>query len=192
MNTTASPNLTETRPEQQSTEDRPHIKCVVAYSRNRVIGKDNTLPWHLPADLQHFKRNTLGQPVVMGRKTWDSLGRPLPGRRNIVISRNPNFVAPGAEVYPSLAAALDACRHENTVCIIGGAQIFNDALPLIKELIATEVHADIEGDVFFPELVAHEWHEASRQPQPEENGYRYDFVTYQRTSSGHGGHAQNK
>lgn len=160
--------------------DRPHIKCVVAYSRNRVIGKDNTLPWHLPADLQHFKKNTLGQPIVMGRKTWQSLGRPLPGRRNVVVSRDPGFQATGAEVFNSLEQAIAACGNEPVVCIIGGAQIFTDALPIMHEIIATEVHADVDGDVFFPELPAGKWREVSRLPQPPENGYTYDFVTYHR------------
>jgi dihydrofolate reductase len=158
----------------------PRIKCVVAYSRNRVIGKDNTLPWHLPADLQHFKKNTLGQPIIMGRKTWQSLGRPLPKRRNIVISRDATFNAPGAEVFTSLELALAACSHEADICIIGGAQIFTDALPYIDEIIATEVHADIEGDVYFPELPTGQWQETERLPQPPENGYTYDFVTYKR------------
>lgn len=165
-------------------QPQPHVKCVVAYSRNRVIGKDNTLPWHLPADLQHFKRNTLGQPIVMGRKTWESLGRPLPGRRNIVISRDPNYAATGAEVFTSLESAMHACQNEPAVCIIGGAQIFTDALPLVTELIATEVHADVDGDVFFPPLAGDEWEEVSRLPQPEENGYTYDFVTYKRKTGG--------
>ncbi len=170
-------------PSPSETGKRPHIKCVVAYSRNRVIGKDNALPWHLPADLQHFKRNTLGQPIIMGRKTWDSLGRPLPGRRNIVISRDPRKKLAGAEVFTALDEALLACQNEPVVCIIGGAQIFTEALPLVQELIATEVNADIEGDVFFPELDPSEWQEAARLPQPEENGYTYDFVTYRRINA---------
>ena len=176
----ATPTATDAATDGTATVTRPHVKCVVAYSRNRVIGKENALPWHLPADLQHFKRNTMGQPIIMGRKTWDSLGRPLPGRRNIVISRDPQKTVVGAEVFCSLDQALQACHNEAVVCIIGGAQIFNEALPLIEELIATEVHADIEGDVFFPELDGQQWQEISRHPQAVENGYAYDFVTYRR------------
>ena len=184
MNTSMPDTLaTDFDARQPRSTKKPHIKCVVAYSRNRVIGRDNTLPWHLPADLQHFKRNTLGQPIVMGRKTWESLGRPLPGRRNIVISRDPNYAATGAEVFTSLRDALSACRDEPAVCIIGGAQILSDAMPFVTELIATEVHADVDGDVFFPPLARDEWEVASRVPQPEENGYTYDFVTYTRVGT---------
>lgn len=184
MNTSMPDTLaTDFDARQPRSTKKPHIKCVVAYSRNRVIGRDNTLPWHLPADLQHFKRNTLGQPIVMGRKTWESLGRPLPGRRNIVISRDPNYAATGAEVFTSLRDALSACQDEPAVCIIGGAQIFTDAMPFVAELIATEVHADVDGDVFFPPLARDEWEEVSRVPQPEENGYTYDFVTYKRVGT---------
>src|SRR5690606_25910160 len=104
----------------------PIIQLVVAYSANRVIGRDNTLPWRLPSDLAHFKRVTLGHPIIMGRNTWVSLGRPLPGRPNLVISRNPDYQADGASVHPSLDAALSACADlgANKVCIIGGEQVF--------------------------------------------------------------------
>lgn len=160
----------------------PLIRLVVAYTDNRVIGRDNGMPWHLPADLAHFKRTTLGHPIIMGRNTWDSLGRPLPGRRNLVVSRNTSLVAPGAEVWPSLEDALAQCEDVEIVCIIGGAQIFVHALTLADELIATEIHEHIEGDVFFPALDAALWQETAREPQPEENGLRYDFVTYRRTA----------
>lgn len=156
------------------------IKFVVAYSDNRVIGRDNALPWRLPSDLAHFKRNTMGQPIIMGRKTWESLGRPLPGRPNLVISRDPEFSAQGATVFSSLDAALASCPPGGTACIIGGAQIFEQALPLADEIVATEVHAQVEGDVFFPPLPQSEWEEAERLAQPEENGYRFDFVVYRR------------
>lgn len=159
----------------------PYIKLVVAYSKNRVIGRDNDLPWRLPSDLAHFKRTTMGQPIVMGRKTWESLGRPLPGRPNLVISRNAGYTAQGARVFASLAQALAACPEEDSVCVIGGAQIFADALPLADEIIATEIHADVDGDVYFPPLPADAWVEKERLPQPEENGFQYDFVTYCRS-----------
>ena len=159
---------------------RPHIRMVVAYARNRSIGMDNQLPWRLPADLANFKKLTLGLPIIMGRKTWESLGRPLPGRPNLVISRNPDYRAEGATVYGSLADALAACQDTEDCCIIGGEQIFTQGLAFADDIYATEVHADVPGDTFFPALEATQWQELSRQPQPEENGYRYDFVHYTR------------
>ena len=153
------------------------IRMVVAYSTNRCIGKDNDLPWRLPKDLAHFKAATMGMPIIMGRKTWESLGRPLPGRPNLVITSNPDYQAEGATLYPSLEAALAACADAPITCIIGGEQIFTLGLNYAHEIIATEVHAYVEGDTFFPELPAN-WVESSREPQPEENGYQYDFVSY--------------
>lgn len=156
------------------------LTLIVAYSDNRVIGRDNALPWKLPGDLAHFKRSTLGHPIVMGRKTWDSLGRPLPGRTNIVISRNPDFIASGATVVPTLDAAIAACGDVDQAFVIGGAQIYAQALPLAQRVLATEVHAQVDGDAFFPLLPAFEWKEKARETQPAENGYDYDFVTYER------------
>lgn len=156
------------------------IQLIVAYSRNRCIGRNNTLPWRLPSDLAHFKKVTLGKPILMGRATWESLGRPLPGRPNAVISRNPGFLAPGATVYTSLQAALHAHKGDDTVCIIGGAQIYAAALDLAHEIIATEIHADVDGDAFFPALDPSAWIETERLGQPEENGYTFDFVRYRR------------
>jgi len=160
----------------------PTIQIVVAYSDNRVIGRDNSLPWRLPSDLAHFKRATLGSPIVMGRNTWESLGRPLPGRLNVVISRNPDYQASGATVCTSLEGALEACRGAaaDKISIIGGEQIFRHALPAADCVIATEVHAQIEGDTWFPELPQAEWKETERLPQAEENGLRFDFVRYER------------
>src|SRR5690606_27557404 len=153
-------------------------------SRNRVIGRGNTLPWRLPSDLAHFKRVTLGHPIVMGRNTWLSLGRPLPGRPNLVVSRNPEFSAEGATVHPSLEAALTACAdmQAGKVCVIGGEQVFRHALSsgLADQIIATEINADIDGDTFFPELDAAVWRETERLPQAEENNLQFDFVSYQR------------
>ena len=158
----------------------PFIQLVVAYSENRVIGRDNALPWRLPADLAHFKRTTMGHPIIMGRNTWESLGRALPGRPNLVISRNPHYKAEGASVHPSLEAALLACDTTDTVCVIGGEQVFKHALPLAHEIVATEVHAHIDGDTWFPPLDSQRWHEVERLPQPAQNGYCFDFVTYRR------------
>lgn len=154
------------------------IQLVVAYSSNRCIGRNNTLPWRLPSDLAHFKKVTLGQPIVMGRNTWESLGRPLPGRPNLVVSRTPGFQPEGATVWPSLEAALLACNDAERICIIGGEQLFTAALPLAHQVVATEIHANIEGDTFFPQLDPQQWMETERQAQPEENGLRFDFVTY--------------
>jgi len=159
---------------------QPLIQIVVAYARNRVIGRDNGLPWRLPGDLAHFKRSTMGCPIIMGRKTWESLGRPLPGRLNVVISRNPAYQAEGATVCVNLEDALQACAGAPRVCIIGGEQLFRLALPDTDEVIATEIHADIEGDTYFPEIDEGEWAEIERLPQPEENGLRYDFVILRR------------
>ena len=159
---------------------KPLIQIVVAYARNRVIGRDNDLPWRLPGDLAHFKRATMGCPIIMGRKTWESLGRPLPGRLNVVVSRNPAYPAEGATLCASLQDALRACGDAPRACIIGGEQLFRDALPVTDEIIATEIDADIEGDTYFPEIQAGDWEEIERLPQPEENGLRYDFVTLRR------------
>lgn len=158
----------------------PLKQIVVAYARNRVIGRDNDLPWRLPGDLKHFKRVTLGSPIIMGRKTWESLGRPLPGRLNVVISRNASYQAEGATLCSNLEDALQACGDAERVCIIGGEQLFRDALPQVDEIIATEIHADIDGDTYFPALDHHDWEEVERLPQPDENGLSYDFVTLRR------------
>lgn len=162
---------------------KPLVQLVVAYSDNRAIGRDNTLPWRLPADLAHFKRVTLGQPIVMGRNTWESLGRPLPGRPNLVISRNAQYLANGATVYPTLEAALAACQDAERICVIGGEQIFRHALDIADEIVATEVHAHVDGDTFFPPMDQGAWQETERLPQPEENGYRFDFVVYKRQAA---------
>jgi dihydrofolate reductase len=156
------------------------LNLIVAYARNRTIGRDNTLPWKLPGDLAHFKRTTLGCPIVMGRKTWDSLGRPLPGRRNIVITRDATKVFVGAETFTSLLQALEAVKEAEQVFIIGGAQIYQQALPLAQRVVATEIQADIEGDALFAPLDKSVWLETSRLPQPAENGLAYDLVEYHR------------
>ena len=158
----------------------PRLTLVVAYSDNRVIGRDNALPWKLPGDLAHFKRTTLGSPIIMGRKTWESLGRPLPGRTNVVVSRNTAYAAQGAVVVPTLHAAVQACGDIEEAYVIGGAQIYAQALSLAQRVIATEVHAHVDGDAYFPALPPGEWQEISREPQPAENGYSYDFVVYER------------
>lgn len=156
------------------------LNLIVAYARNRTIGRDNTLPWKLPGDLAHFKRTTLGCPIVMGRKTWDSLGRPLPGRRNIVITRDTTKALVDAEGFASLLQALEAVKEAEQVFIIGGAQIYQQALPLVDRIVATEIQADIEGDAVFEPLDQAVWLETSRLHQPPENGLAYDLVEYHR------------
>ncbi|MCX7170427.1 MAG: dihydrofolate reductase [Proteobacteria bacterium] len=153
---------------------------------NRVIGNGNALPWRLPEDLKRFKALTHGHPVIMGRKTWESLGRPLPGRTNIVISRRADLHAPGATPVGSLEAALAAAAATGTdeAFIIGGAEIYGQALPLADRLQLTEIDRDYAGDVFFPKFDRAAWHETARAAQHAEAGLAYTFVTYERARSG--------
>ena len=162
----------------------PRICLIAALAANRVIGKNNALPWHLPADLKRFKALTMGQPVVMGRKTHESIGRPLPGRRNLVITRNRDYSAPGCEVVHSLDAAIAACRGAQEIFIIGGAELFRESLPRAHCLEFTEIRAEIEGDVTFPEFSISEWHETGREIHTDEAGipFRYDFARYERVA----------
>lgn len=162
----------------------PKIGLIYARARNGVIGKDGVMPWHLPEDLAHFKRTTLNHPVVMGRKTWDSLPprfRPLPGRTNIVISRQEDWKAEGAIHAVSLQDALRQCQHEKQIWIIGGAQIYAQALTLAQEIVATEIDADFEGDAYAPSLDT-SWHVVSRDDQVAANGMRLSFVTYRKST----------
>lgn len=156
------------------------LSLIVAYSKNRTIGRDNALPWKLKQDLAHFKRSTLGHPIIMGRKTWESLGRPLPGRLNIVITRSLGYPAEGAEVVNSLAAALAVAAPAAQAFVIGGEEIYRLSLAEADEVIATEIDANVEGDAFFPELDPAQWQEVSREAAAPEEGWHYDFVTYQR------------
>jgi dihydrofolate reductase len=161
--------------------DTSELVLVAAVARNGVIGRDNGLPWRLKADLAHFKRTTLGHPIVMGRKTWESLGRPLPGRRNIVITRNANYRAEGAEVFTDVDAAL-AAAGPGTVCVIGGADLYRQLLGRADRLVLTEVAADVEGDAHFPDFDRETFVEMSREPHSADtdNEYDYTFVEYRR------------
>lgn len=160
---------------------------IAAVARNGAIGRDNGLPWRISGDLQFFKRVTLGKPVVMGRKTFESIGRPLPGRENIVITRNPDWCADGVECAASLEQALDLAGRSvdedgaKEIMVIGGAQIYRQALPLARRLYVTQVDAEVEGDAFFPYLDDC-WHETSRQcyPASEKDEYNYCLVQYDR------------
>ena len=178
------------------------VSIIVAMAANRAIGKDNRMPWHLPADLKHFKTTTLGSPVIMGRKTFESilatLGKPLPGRRNIVITRNPAFHHPQITSATTPEAALAAACSLMTradppaptvsamvpdeVFVIGGAEIYRALLPLAHRIIATEIGRSFDGDAFFPALDPHQWRETARQPQPASGtpAVTFDFVEYRR------------
>ncbi len=154
------------------------IVIIAAVARNRVIGKDNTLIWNIPADMAHFKALTTGQTVIMGRKTWESLPprfRPLPGRRNIVVSRQADYAAPGAELADSLDSALQLAASAETAFVIGGEQIYRQAMAAADRLEITEVDLQPEGDAWFPEIPAAEWDKAASVP-----GDGYAFVTYHR------------
>lgn len=158
------------------------ISLIVAMAHNRVIGKNNGMPWHLPADLKHFKKITSGKPVIMGRKTFESIGKALPNRRNIVISRNAAYQAPDCEVVTSLSAALALVADANEICIIGGAQIFQEALPMADRLYLTFIDLKIEGDTFFPEWNHIHWRELFHDTHPadQQNPYALTFVTLER------------
>ena len=161
------------------------LHLIYARAANGVIGKDNRLPWHLPEDLAHFKRTTLGCPVIMGRKTWDSLPpkfRPLPGRLNIVVTRDTAFVAEGASVAHSLEAARELCPAGGTAWVIGGAQIYAQALPLASEVVVTEIARDFEGDAFAP-VLGGEWREVAREDHVGASGLPFAFVTYRRAGA---------
>ncbi|MCH9694333.1 MAG: type 3 dihydrofolate reductase [Gammaproteobacteria bacterium] len=158
------------------------ISLIVAASRKNVIGVQGELPWKLSSDLQRFKALTMGKPIIMGRLTWDSIGRPLPGRQNIVITRQDGFVADGCEVVASPAAALQAAGNVEEVMIIGGGQIYDLFLPKAGRVHLTRVHTDIEGDAFFPELDPALWAllDSESHPADERNEYAFEFVTYTR------------
>ena len=165
-----------------------HIALVAALARNRVIGRENALPWRLRADLRRFKALTLGHPVVMGRKTYESivtaLGRPLPERRNIVVTRSAGYAAPGCIVAASVEAAIAAAAPARDVYVVGGAEIYRAALPHAHRLHLTEIDADFPGDAWFPELDPRAWREVSREAHPPgpDFAHGYAFVVYERTA----------
>ncbi|WP_298734170.1 dihydrofolate reductase [uncultured Chitinophaga sp.] len=155
------------------------VSAIVAAAENNAIGRDNQLPWRLPADLKYFKQTTMGKPIIMGRKTFESLGKPLPGRPNIVITRQADYAREGLIVTASLQEALDAASTFDTdeVFITGGAEIFAQALPsLIQRVYLTRVHANVEGDTFFPVLAKEEWQLVSSQLHPADEKHAYAFT----------------
>lgn len=167
------------------------LAIIVAAAENGVIGRDNAMPWHLPEDLRHFKRVTMGKPIVMGRKTFESIGKPLPGRTNIVITRNPAFSADGVEVVSSLQQGLAVAERTaglhavDEVVVIGGAEIYATALPLADRIYLTEVHASVEGDAVLPAIDWTQWREVSREHHAAQPGhdYAFSFVRYERASA---------
>ena len=158
------------------------ISLVVAMARNRVIGKDNALPWRLPADLAHFKRVTMGRPIVMGRRTYESIGKPLPGRKNIVVTRNRDFSAPGCTVVASLEEAWRAAAGADEVCVIGGTSLFVESLPLADVIHLTEVEAEVAGDTYFPPFDRAEWRETvvAHHPADERHAYPMRILRLER------------
>jgi dihydrofolate reductase len=164
-----------------SHNNEPRVYLVAAVAENGVIGKNGQLPWHLPEDLKHFKKLTLGHPVIMGRRTWDSLGKhkPLPGRENIVVTRRPGYEAPGAAVANSLQGALAFCIGEPVAFVIGGTSLFEESLPIAAGLVLTEIHQDFEGDTYFPRYDRSRWKESQREAHTAANGMRFDFVLYE-------------
>jgi dihydrofolate reductase len=158
----------------------PAISMIVARSRNHVIGRNNQMPWKISADLQFFKKVTMGHPVIMGRKTWESIGRPLPGRRNVVVSRNANLQLTGAEVVNSLDAAITTLNKFPRVFVIGGEQLFTQAFPKVDRLYITEIDIDVEGgDTFFEVPNESEWKEVERTPASE-GEITFNFITLER------------
>ena len=159
------------------------LSLIAAVAKNRAIGKDNKLLWHLPEDMRHFRETTRGKPVIMGRKTWESLPdsfRPLPGRHNIVVSRNPAYQAPGATLAASLEEALLKAGKDEETFVIGGEELYRKAMPVAQKLYLTEINQDFDGDAFFPEVLTREWKEISRNQQKGASGLEFFFVTYQR------------
>ncbi|MGE3165014.1 MAG: type 3 dihydrofolate reductase [Planctomycetota bacterium] len=152
------------------------ISLIVAVGARGVIGRDNGLPWHLPADLRRFRELTVGKPVVMGRRTYESIGRPLPKRRNIVVSRTPGYVAEGCEMAPSLRAALEAVASCEEVMVIGGARLYAEALPRADRVYLTEVMGEFDGDTYFPELAVDEWIEVARDERPADADNAFALV----------------
>lgn len=163
---------------------RPRIALIAAQAENHVIGLDNQMPWHLPEDLQYFKKVTLGKPVIMGRKTFESIGRPLPGRTNIVITRQSNWSSEGVSVASSLDAALELAEKESPdeLMVIGGAQIYAEALPSAQRIYLTQIHKVIDGDAWFPAL-EDDWRQVSRQDgHSEKQNLGYSFLTFDRVT----------
>ena len=166
-------------------DSKVKIAIIAAMSSNRVIGRNNKMPWHYKKDFAYFKRMTIGKPVIMGRRTYESLAGPLPDRHNIVVTRNPEYQINGVSVCSSLDEALLVAKNSgdsNEIMIIGGSQIYREAMPIADIIYLTEIHHEYQGDAFFPELSPKEWREEARdcQPADAEHPYAFDFVRYGR------------
>ena len=162
-----------------SKREGPRIYLVAAVAANGVIGRDGQLPWRLPEDLRHFKRITLGHPIIMGRKTWESLPGALPQRENIVVTRTPGYEAPGAAIASSLETALALCAGEPVAFVIGGSGLFAESLPIAAGILMTEIHRDYEGDTWFPQYERSRWRESQRERHTAADGTKFDFVLYE-------------
>ena len=158
----------------------PAIYLVAAIAANGIIGANGRLPWRLPGELQHFKKLTMGHPIIMGRRTWESLGAPLPGRENIVVTTTPDYQAEGAAVARSLEAAIALCLGEPVAFVIGGTQLFAEALPIARGMVLTEIQRDYEGDTVFPPYDRSQWRETQREAHAAPDGTRFDYVLYER------------
>jgi dihydrofolate reductase len=157
------------------------VYLVAAVAANGVIGAKGRLPWHLPEDLRHFKKLTLGHPIIMGRRTWESLPKALPERENIVVTRQAGYEAPGAAVANSLKGALALCLGESMAFVIGGTSLFEESLPIADGLVMTEIQRDYEGDTWFPQYDRSRWRESQRESHVTADGTKFDFVLYQPT-----------
>lgn len=158
----------------------PAIYLVAAIAANGIIGAGGKLPWRLPGELQHFKKLTLGHPIIMGRRTWESLGGALPGRENIVVTTRPDYEAPGAAVASSLDAAIALCLGEPVAFVIGGTRLFAEAIPIARGMVLTEIRRDYDGDTSFPEWDRSQWRETQREAHAAPDGTRFDYVLYER------------
>ena len=159
------------------------LSIIVAMAKNRTIGVHNTLPWRCPEDLKHFKALTMGHHMIMGRKTFDSIGKPLPGRTTVVVSRNPGLSIAGCLVAHSLEQAIAACAGDDEIFVVGGAELYAQAMPLVDTLYITEIQQDVEGDAHFPAFDKTIWKETAREVRSQETPQplNYHFVTYQRS-----------
>ncbi|OIQ83726.1 dihydrofolate reductase [mine drainage metagenome] len=158
------------------------LSIIAAVARNRVIGINNVLPWHLPEDLKRFRALTMGHHIIMGRKTYESLGRLLPGRVTVIVSRSKTYAVPGAQVADSLEAALALCKDDAEVFVIGGAALYHAALPEADRLYLTEIGQEFPGDVFFPEFDHAAWREKSRESHVSDTGLPYSYLIYEKNA----------
>ncbi|HEY9278359.1 MAG TPA: dihydrofolate reductase [Methylotenera sp.] len=156
------------------------LSIIVAVAKNRVIGINNTLPWYLPEDLKRFRALTMGHHIIMGRKTYDSLGRLLPGRTTVIVTRNTDYKVEGALIAHSLQDAIALCKDDDEAFLIGGAELYQEGLKLSNKLYITEIALDVAGDAYFPEYSSDEWLESSREAHVSEQGLTFNYVTYDR------------